>query len=1392
MITGNTDWTITGNSFYQTASRTLDASSGAISIANPTNGNNFMVSNNFIGGDSPVAAVSSIPMTYTGTGTFQGISLNVATTIASSVQGNTIRNISFSTGGSSLYNAGIILAGGAINCGNITPNSIGSNLTSNSIAFVNVSILGGAMGFSGILAGTTIPGIINITNNVICGITASASASGKIDLSGIYLMGGAGTYTVSGNTIGSTTLANAISNSTSQALSGISCASTAGTLSMTNNIISNLSHTNTGVSTNQLFGINKINTSTTPATISLNTIMNLTSSSGMATDGSTAALIGIHNGGTGTVTNTLNTIHSLSSIASAAASKIIGIYSTAPGTISKNNIHSLSLSSTVTTGGMTGIYAGGTSTYANNMIRLGIDATGQISIRVTPSTVFMTVQVPITITLIVYISAGAAVTGTTSPTYAFNSLTTGTRIFQNNIFMNARSGGSNLGAGINHYAIKMAGTTFNPAGLTSGYNLLYAPGTGGMIGYYNLVDYTTLSGLQGATGQDLTSGVGDPSFIAPTGTSATVNLHVNTATPIEAAGLVGSVTDDFDGQVRSTLTPTDIGADAGTFTSSSDVFSPVISFTALGNTALISNRILTAFATITDNVGVSASPNAPRIYYKKSTDANAFAGNTSGDNGWKYTAATNTASPYNFVIDYSILNGGGVVANDIIQYFVVAQDDANNLMSKLAGAGASANPPVQNINAAPSGTINSYTILASISGTYTVGGVGANFTTLTAADGAFAAINASSGSPKVTGNITIVMTGNTTEPGTVALNQWVEEPAGSNFTVTIRPDAATMRTATGSLATPLFRLDGADRVTIDGRFGGSGRYLTFVNSYTTTAATSATLSFANGATGNTVQYCSIQGGNTNSASGVVFFGTTTAATGNNNNVISNCEIKDIGGTTRTANMICNTGSTTTALKNIANSILNNEISNFENCAVKLTNSGTQNSPTSSAVDWVISGNSMFYNKAQLSVAAMRPLEISAINTLISGNYIGGQAPLCGGSALTSASFSAIYNNSNGLTSIQGNTIQNLVINGGAAQIKLIYGYSITPINIGNITGNLFGHPSNPNSIIINTTSGYNHVIYFQTSGANVMNNTIANIVFNPGTGANNAVIEMNYGGPNVISNNVIHDIFSSSTAGTIDATAALTGISAPYSPTGITIENNTIYNLSTTNVASTAAITVQGIYVEASYTVTPAANILRNNIYNLTTSNTGGNANIYGIHARAGTHNFYNNLISLGTGVTGPVNINGIFSESGTSNWYFNSVNIVGTASSGANTSNAFYRTGATATLKDNILVNSRSGGTGVHCAIRVNPVTGTFVSDYNDLFATGTTLGFWGAAAQANLAAWKLSSGKDAASVSVDPQFVSATDLHTIKTELNNGGVAVAGITVDFANVTRTNPPDG
>jgi hypothetical protein len=98
--------------------------------------------------------------------------------------------------------------------------------------------------------------------------------------------------------------------------------------------------------------------------------------------------------------------------------------------------------------------------------------------------------------------------------------------------------------------------------------------------------------------------------------------------------------------------------------------------------------------------------------------------------------------------------------------------------------------------------------------------------------------------------------------------------AGLSKTLTIRPQAgATALSITSANATGTIQMNGGDYVIFDGRPGGAGTAseLTISNSSTTGYA----IQYINGATNNTVRYCTVSGVNTNTANGVVALSTTT-------------------------------------------------------------------------------------------------------------------------------------------------------------------------------------------------------------------------------------------------------------------------------------------------------------------------------------------------------------------------------------------------------------------------------------------------------------------------------------------------------------------------------------
>ena len=219
-----------------------------------------VVSNNIIAG-----------ITSTGVNTNNGIDLTAGTASATSVQNNTIRDITLSNAAGQIFR-GILTNAGLYDIGGTTGNLIGSTTVANSISFAGTgactgihllsSATSGHVVSNNTIAGITSTGVntnrglflqgagvasaTSIQNNAVRNITLSNVGAqifqGIAATVGLYDIGG-----TTGNLIGSTTVANSISLAGTGASNGILVNSAAGTngFVVSNNTISGI--TSTGV-----------------------------------------------------------------------------------------------------------------------------------------------------------------------------------------------------------------------------------------------------------------------------------------------------------------------------------------------------------------------------------------------------------------------------------------------------------------------------------------------------------------------------------------------------------------------------------------------------------------------------------------------------------------------------------------------------------------------------------------------------------------------------------------------------------------------------------------------------------------------------------------------------------------------------------------------------------------------------------------------------------------------------------------------------------------------------------------------------------------------------------------------------------------------------------------
>lgn len=182
----------------------------------------------------------------------------------------------------------------------------------------------------------------------------------------------------------------------------------------------------------------------------------------------------------------------------------------------------------------------------------------------------------------------------------------------------------------------------------------------------------------------------------------------------------------------------------------------------------------------------------------------------------------------------------------------------------------------------------SRTIKAPLSGTKTIGPGGSfSYLTLTAA---IADLNAFGIEGPTVLELQSTYTG-TGETFPLTINAIPLSSPVNSVMIMPAPDAIGL-TVSGSSTTGILVFNGADYLIIDGRPGGTGsaKELTIENTSTSSTSTANTIRFINDAGYNTMQYCTIKGGQSTPTGGVILFSTTTGTTGNGNNKVAYCDI----------------------------------------------------------------------------------------------------------------------------------------------------------------------------------------------------------------------------------------------------------------------------------------------------------------------------------------------------------------------------------------------------------------------------------------------------------------------------------------------------------------------
>ncbi len=316
-----------------------------------------------------------------------------------------------------------------------------------------------------------------------------------------------------------------------------------------------------------------------------------------------------------------------------------------------------------------------------------------------------------------------------------------------------------------------------------------------------------------------------------------------------------------------------------------------------------------------------------------------------------------------------------------------------------------------------------------------------------------------------------------------------------------------------------------------------------------------------------------------------------------------------------------------------------------------------------------------------------------------------------------------------------------------------------------------------------------------SANLNIKNNSIHNLYNDQlSTGAGQTIGVRSTLGINNISNNSIDSLHHNTLQASVNASAAVIGISFTSTSGTALIDQNNIQRLVLLNPLSASVAT--GIY----YAGGTNDVISRNKIQSMWSTSSPAAMVKNGIQVNAGTVRLQNNMIRLGVDANGLSQTDtsattGMLLSAGNARVFFNSVYVSGNLTSGIANSFALNKTStSTDSIYNNIFVNDRSGGTGNHFAIGLSNLTNLKI-DFNNYYVSGAqgVLGILATNNVTSLSDWRTATSQDLASGSFPVTFVSNTDLHLGLAMYGNFslvGTNIAGISVDIDGQTRFATP--
>jgi hypothetical protein len=1027
---GNTDWVLDSNSFYNNIGNYNYKEEGWIFI-NDTNGNNFSVSNNFFGGRGPKC--SGKPDRNLSTSFASGVELITGSKRASNVDGNVFDNIYWDFGNLLTANSG------RINIGTQKGNRFGSLDSSHNIISTYTIVM--------ISAYTSKS---QVANNIISGILSYENFYGILSW---------GNISIFNNRIGNPKYPQSILGYSGDGeCVGIGLGNVANSNTY-NNVVTNMYGTSIvrGIylsDDDQTYG---------PAiNIYKNTVYGLKGVKSVTGIFLGRGVIVGNNSKVSTVNVLNNHIHSLYSMDSTnkCSSRGIEVGYYFHANVSGNFIHNLSSRSVEFESDVTGIFTTSTLFATNNMVSLGLDSSGK-SIR------------------------------TSASVYGIHDIYADTlQVFHNTIYVQApaalgpayHSGGAQSIA-IESNSLGVIGNTWD-----SVYNNILVSGD---VSSKNNVQYNYNlfwpDGFTKSTGHDINSIYADPRLKKPDGDAHTTDLHIRDSSGAEGAGYVfKNVVYDYDGQLRSSYTPADIGADAGNYIPAPfDTVPPQITIRdTLQDVANASSRSLLNVRILDIGKGVDTGTYKPRIWFRRQSHS---------ASSWKSSTGTLVSGnsmdgTWSFTLDYSKLSITPSV-NDKYQYYIAAQDKSGNVVTDpFVGA---AHADVTKQTSAPTSPY-SYGIRKGLPDTIKVG-TGQKYTSITNSGGLFQMLDTAF----LAADLTVQVTSNLTETGTYTLTGWQQD---SRHKVTVMPSDTNEKVINGGPIT----IYGSNDFGFDGRYKDSKRHLRF--KYLKPYLTLFTL--ASNAGSSTIRNCIID---TRDIYYTITIGGSTKKDRDSNLILQNLFIAEKDSVSSRGYGIYSGDHYMPFYA--YNTIKDNE---FRNVKAPITVDKNSN-----GAGWNISGNSFYKDMPGLdNYYVINFMPQTGGRDTISGNYIGGSGPQCSGYRIDSNTLGlrAIYAliGSDDTIVISGNTIKNI------RQYKSGYYGSFDAIRIatGNavIKDNVIGSLTDTGSLIHRSQNAYG-IINEGTGNMLITGNTISSIS-DPVYMGNMAAIS-SWGGNSIIKGNTI-------------------------------------------------------------------------------------------------------------------------------------------------------------------------------------------------------------------------------------------------------------------------------